>query len=85
MKNNRFLEGRVFYINLKHRKDRYDNVQKQMKWWPKNKIIRIDAIKHEDGALGCGLTHIKALKHAKKIDHLENKALNKKSIFKFFK
>ena len=32
----------AFYINLEHRKDRYDNVQKQMEWWPKNKLIRID-------------------------------------------
>ena len=64
----------AFYINLKHRKDRYDNVQKQMKWWPKNKLIRIDAIKHEDGVLGCGLSHIKALKHAKKIANSHNQS-----------
>ena len=64
----------AFYINLEHRKDRYDNVQKQMEWWPKNKLIRIDAIKHEDGALGCGLSHIKALKHAKKIANSRNQS-----------
>tara|TARA_B100002019_G_scaffold287679_1_gene300040 strand:+ start:1363 stop:2112 length:750 start_codon:yes stop_codon:yes gene_type:complete len=64
----------AFYINLKHRKDRYDNVQQQMKWWSENRLIRIDAVKNKDGALGCGLSHIKSLKKAKEIAKLYNQS-----------
>ena len=54
----------VYYINLKDRVDRNENILKQFKWYPKEKLIRVDAIKHNDGATGCGLSHIKALKLA---------------------
>ena len=62
----------AFYINLKYRKDRFYNVQKQMYWWPKKKLIRIDAIKKKDSALGCRMSHLKALKKAKKIAIKQN-------------
>ena len=42
-----------------------------MYWWPKKKLIRIDAIKKENSAFGCRLSHLKALKKAKEIA-LEN-------------
>lgn len=54
----------VYYINLKDREDRKENILKQFSWYQKEKIIRVDAIKHKDGATGCGLSHIKALKLA---------------------
>ena len=59
---------KIYYINLKHRKDRKDNLLKQLKMinYPNDKIVRIDAIKKENGAIGCGLSHIKALKTALK-------------------
>ena len=70
IKNNENFENKnilpyALFINLKHRKDRLKNVKKQMKNWPEDKLIRINAIKNKDGALGCGLSHIKALKKAK--------------------
>lgn len=62
----------VLYINLKHRKDRNDNILKQFAIWPKHKIHRIEAILNKDGALGCAYSHLKALEHAKKMnkDHV---------------
>lgn len=56
----------LYYINLKHRTDRKKHILKQLKMihYPNNKIIRIDAIKNSNGATGCGLSHIKALKLA---------------------
>ena len=73
------------FINLKHRKDRLKNVKKQMKQWPKEKLIRINAIKNKDGALGCGLSHIKALKRAKILakDHDLNHILILEDDFKW--
>jgi len=58
----------VYYINLIHRKDRKIHIETQLNKinYPKNKIFRIDAIKHKNGATGCSLSHIKALKEAKK-------------------
>ena len=54
----------IYYINLKERTDRNENILKQFKWYLKEKLIRVDAIKHNDGATGCGLSHIKALELA---------------------
>ena len=54
-----------FYINLLEREDRNKFILDQFK--TNDKIIhRIDAIKNSDGATGCGLSHIKALKEGKK-------------------
>lgn len=59
---------KIYYINLKHRKDRKENLLKQLKMinYPNDKIVRIDAIKKDNGAIGCGLSHIKVLKIALK-------------------
>ena len=56
----------IYYINLINRKDRNKNIKKQLKKinCPNNLIHRINAIKKDDGALGCGLSHIKALNTA---------------------
>ena len=61
----------IYYINLENRKDRKKNILNQFKKinYPDNLIHRIDAIKKDDGHLGCGLSHIKTLK----------KILNKKN------
>lgn len=52
----------IFYINLEHRKDRRAHIEKQLAGICADpaKIIRIDAIKRDPGALGCTLSHIKA-------------------------
>ena len=62
--NNDDILPNVYYINLKKRRDRRENILKQFVWYPKNKLIRVDAIEHIDGATGCGLSHIKALEEA---------------------
>lgn len=60
----------IFYINLKHREDRNENIIKQLDLinYNKNNIFRIDAILHDSPATGCGLSHIKALKMAKEVN-----------------
>ena len=55
----------VFYINLEHRTDRKEHFLKEIsKLCPDDlihKIVRIDAIKNENGILGCTLSHIKTM------------------------
>lgn len=56
--------GAIYYINLAHRTDRKKQFEQEMAniGFPQEKIHRIDAIsKPSMGALGCGLSHIKAL------------------------
>lgn len=54
----------ILYINLENRKDRLENIQKEL-----HKLgvdgERINAIKTNDGAVGCTLSHIKCLELAK--------------------
>lgn len=54
----------VVYINLANRTDRKAETEaelQRMGWTPE----RIDAIKHDDGRVGCAMSHIKALEYAK--------------------
>jgi GR25 family glycosyltransferase involved in LPS biosynthesis len=63
---NKLIDG-ILYINLAHRVDRKKHIEKELnKLSPIcNKIERIDAVKHKNGAKGCGMSHIKALEYAK--------------------
>jgi len=56
----------ILYINLAHRTDRKEHVLHEIHkiCADDSKIHRIDAIRTEPGALGCGLSHIKALEYA---------------------
>ena len=56
----------ILYINLAHRTDRKEHVIHEIHkiCVDDSKIHRIDAIRTEPGALGCGLSHIKALEYA---------------------
>ena len=56
----------VLYINLVHRIDRNDHILMELQKWgiPSSIIHRIDAVQRTPGALGCGLSHIKALHYA---------------------
>ena len=56
----------ILYINLAHRTDRKEHVIHEIHkiCADDSKIHRIDAIRTEPGALGCGLSHIKALEYA---------------------
>lgn len=53
----------IFYINLEPRIDRKEHFLNEMKKLciDESKIVRVDAIKDEYGALGCTKSHIKAL------------------------
>jgi len=61
----------IMYINLKHRLDRKKSIEKQLSIMniDKDKIIRIDAIKHSPGDIGCAMSHIKSLELAQKLGH----------------
>ena len=56
----------ILYINLAHRTDRKEHVIHEIHkiCADDSKVHRIDAILTEPGALGCGLSHIKALEYA---------------------
>lgn len=55
----------ILYINLEYRKDRNEHILNEIHkiCTDDSKIHRIDAIKKDNGALGCGLSHIKALEY----------------------
>jgi len=56
----------IVYINLEHRKDRKEQIEKQLSIFSPNKVHRFNAIldKRVDGHVGCGLSHIKILEIA---------------------
>jgi GR25 family glycosyltransferase involved in LPS biosynthesis len=57
---------RIFYINLDHRKDRKDQIENELELMNlKHNSERVEAVKTSPGGIGCGLSHIKALKLAK--------------------
>ena len=54
----------VYYINLKHRKDRFEHINKELEKTniDKSKINRIDGVYFKTfGILGCAKSHILAL------------------------
>ena len=57
--------NRILYINLKHRVDRKEHVEKQLKTVGFSSFERFDAIKMKFGVLGCSLSHLKCLAIAK--------------------
>lgn len=56
----------ILYINLAYRTDRNEHILPEIAklCTDPSKVHRIDAIKHDKGAIGCGLSHIKALQYA---------------------
>ena len=56
----------ILYINLAYRTDRNEHILLEIAKIcnDPSKIHRIDAIKHNKGAIGCGQSHIKALQYA---------------------
>jgi glycosyl transferase family 25 len=55
----------AFYINLEHRTDRKEHVEKELN----NvgiKLTRFNAIKMKNGAIGCSMSHLKILQEAQK-------------------
>ena len=65
----------ILYINLSHRTDRNENILNELKHLciDTTKIHRIDAIyKPEFGALGCSMSHLKALNYIMKHENWNN-------------
>jgi glycosyl transferase family 25 len=65
----------ILYINLAHRVDRKEHILHEINKLGKDSscIHRIDAVKCNPGALGCSLSHVKALQYA--LDHPEWKTV----------
>jgi GR25 family glycosyltransferase involved in LPS biosynthesis len=63
-----------YYINLKDREDRNRHTLKQFQKLniPSLNMVRMNAYKHQYGAIGCYLSHLNCLKNAKKngYDHI---------------
>ena len=62
----------VFYINLDHRVDRKEHVESQLSNIGLQRVQRFNAIKMENGAVGCSMSHLKLLQYAlkNKLDHI---------------
>ena len=56
----------AFYINLDHRTDRKEHVENQLSLIGIENPTRFNAIKLENGAIGCSMSHLKCLQIAKK-------------------
>lgn len=59
--------SQVLYINLEKRKDRQMAMETLLKndlLIPEHKVVRIDAIEHQPGFIGCTKSHLKALQVA---------------------
>ena len=57
------LVDAVLYINLEHRVDRREHLLGELGriGVPAEKIVRVDAVRRDIGALGCTLSHVKAM------------------------
>jgi GR25 family glycosyltransferase involved in LPS biosynthesis len=55
----------IFYINLEHRVDRRQHVESELTKIGLQCFTRFNAIKMENGALGCSMSHLKCLQMAK--------------------
>ena len=69
-KEGSFTYPLLYYINLEESTDRLEQMTKMLKKidYPEDRIVRINAIKKDDGSLGCGLSHIEALKKGLETD-----------------
>jgi glycosyl transferase, family 25 len=58
----------LFYINLRHRADRRAQLLAELDriGYPAAKVHRIEAERRQNGALGCGLSHIRALEEVRR-------------------
>lgn len=56
---------KVVYINLAHRTDRKQHIERELfKIFPEEKVIRFNAVRDNDGQVGCISSHIEVLKIA---------------------
>ena len=55
---------KIVYINLEERKDRQKSIEYELRFINPDKIIRFNAIKEENGMIGCTKSHITVLEMA---------------------
>jgi len=55
---------KVLYINLDEREDRRASIENELSIFSKDRVVRISAIKHRNGLIGCAMSHILALEMA---------------------
>ena len=62
----------IFYINLEHRTDRREHVEAELTKVGLNGFQRFNAIKMNNGAIGCSMSHLKLLQEAQNnnLDHI---------------
>lgn len=62
---------KIYYINLERRFDRKEHIENEFEKMKisSDKICRFNAIEHEQGCIGCGLSHIGVLDDAIKNDY----------------
>jgi glycosyl transferase family 25 len=62
----------IFYINLEHRTDRKEHVEKELHNIGFKAAQRFNAIKMDNGAIGCSMSHLRILQDAQKnnLDHI---------------
>ena len=60
---------RTYCINLNHRTDRWENVQKEFKKMDldSNDVIRFDGVKKEQGHVGCMFSHLAVLEECRRL------------------
>jgi GR25 family glycosyltransferase involved in LPS biosynthesis len=61
------MKYKIWYINLDERTDRKEKVEQELKdagFTENEHYVRLSAIKHVQGAIGCAMSHIECLKHA---------------------
>ena len=51
----------VVYINLQHRTDRREQIENELSIVASEKLQRFNAIKHDNGRIGCAMSHIAVL------------------------
>jgi hypothetical protein len=54
----------IYVINLKHRSDRREEILNELKDTTTFNIKFFDAVKHQKGWIGCGLSHLSLVKYA---------------------
>lgn len=55
----------IIYINLDHRTNRDNRIKKELTVFDPAKVTRMSAVKNDEPAIGCALSHINALKMAR--------------------
>ena len=64
MNEDLYFVDNIIFINLDNRKDRLEHMKKMLYFIDPNKIHRLDAIKDNNGVIGCSKSHIRCLEIA---------------------